>query len=267
MTTRSFITGVLLAGIMLISCQKVIDIKTDKAAAKYVIEGNLSDFANDCQVRITKLVNFSESNVPPVVTNAVVTIEEDGSRKTELLQTSPGVYESQVLRARAGSTYRLLVQIGTETFTSTVQVPEKVPFDSLYVADFYGFGRTRKLAYVTFQDPPGVKNYYRFIQYKSSIKNSNLFILNDEFSDGRKINTFLIYFDTSDNQRIDAGDIITVEMQCIAPSVYTFFSSLSQNSTGGNESVAPDNPVSNTTGGAIGYFNAFIKQQKTVIAE
>ena len=89
--------------------------------------------------------------------------------------------------------------------------------------------------------------------------------MNDEYSDGRVINTFLAFFDNSDNQRLDTGDTVMVEMQGIDPSVYKFFLSLSQSSTGGNESVAPGNPVSNIKGGAIGYFNAYVKQRKKVI--
>lgn len=248
-----------------ISCEKVIDINLNKANPKYVIEGNMSDVPGDCRIIISQTVNFSDPSEFPGVENAQVTIREDQKDPLKLIQTAKGVYESSQLRTRPNHTYTLSVQVNGEEFTSTVNVPQKVSFDSLYIADFSGFGNTRKFANVIFQDAAGPGNSYRFIQYKNDLPNSNIFVLNDEYSDGRVINTFLAFFDNSDNQRLDTGDTVMVEMQGIDPSVYTFFLSLSQSSTGGNESVAPGNPVSNIKGGAVGYFNAYVKQRRTVI--
>lgn len=248
-----------------VSCEKVIDIHLKKVNPKYVIEGNVSDIAGDCRIQITQTINFSNSSIFPGVENAVVSIREDENLPIKLIQTSKGVYESNQFRARPKHTYTLSVRIENQEFTSTVKVPQKVPFDSLYIADFSGFGGTRKFANVIFQDAAGLGNSYRFILYKNDLPNSNIFVLNDEYSDGRVINTFLAFFDNSDNQRLDSGDTVMVEMQGIDPSVYKFFLSLSQSSTGGNESVAPGNPVSNIKGGAIGYFNAYVKQRKEVI--
>lgn len=250
-----------------LSCEKVIDINLNKTNPKYVIEGNLSDLAGECMVLVSKTINISESNDFPGVENAVVSIQQDDRAPVKLIQTSPGVYESGQVKALSLSTYKLSVVIDGEEFTSSVKVPEKVAFDSLYIADFTGFGNTRRFANVAFTDAKGLGNAYRFIQYKNGLLNSNIFVLNDEFSDGRVINTFLAYFDNSENQRLDTGDTVTVEMQGIDPSVYKFFMSLSQSSTGGSESVAPGNPVSNIKGGALGYFNACIKQRRTVIVE
>lgn len=266
LTQNSFrIFGALFSCMAFFSCEKVIDINLNKANPKYVIEGNMSDITGDCRILISQTVNFSDSSVFPGIENAEVTIREDQKEPIKLIQTAKGIYESSQLRARSNHSYTLSVQVNGEEFTSTVKVPQKISFDSLYIADFSGFGDTRKFANVIFQDAAGPGNSYRFVLYKNDLPNSNIFVLNDEYSDGRIINTFLAFFDNSDNQRLDTGDTVMVEMQGIDPSVYTFFLSLSQSSTGGNESVAPGNPVSNIQGGAIGYFNAYVKQRKTVI--
>ncbi|MEO6683197.1 MAG: DUF4249 domain-containing protein [Ginsengibacter sp.] len=263
---RSFIF--LFAGVLSLtnlSCEKVIEINLNKTNPKYVIEGNIGDVQGDCKVLITQTVNFSEPSQFPRIEKAIVFIKENQKDPVRLTQTSPGVYESSKIWTKPLNTYTLLVKIDDQEFTSTVKVPQKVPFDSLYIEEFTGFGDTRRFANVIFKDPEGLGNSYRFIQYKNSLPNSNIFILNDEYSDGRTINTFLAYFDKSDNQRLDSGDAVMVEMQGIDPSVYTFFLSLSQSSTGGNESVAPGNPVTNIQGGALGYFNAYVKQQRTIV--
>lgn len=253
--------------IFFFSCEKVIDIDLNKISPKYVIEATLSDAPGDCKVSITQTVNFSEPNNFEMINAAIVSIADGSTNPVLLTQNSDGVYQSPVLFAKPGHTYSLSVNINGQQFSSVCKVSLKVTLDSLYVMDFNSFGDTRKFANVIFKDPAGIGNAYRFLQFKNKIQNSNIFVLNDDFSDGRLINTFLAYFDKSDDQKINIGDSITVQMQCIDPSVYKFFSSLSQSSSGDNNSVAPGNAVSNITGGALGYFSAYTKDEKTVIVK
>lgn len=265
--TAKFLTFLLGAIWALSSCEKIIELDTDQVEAKYVIEANLNDAPGGCEVMITQMIDIQQPNVYPPVKNAAVTITEVGGNTIKLHEIVPGRYTSFDIRAEEGKTYRLKVATGDHVFTASCKVPEKVTLDSVFINDFTGFGDVRKFAYVVFKDPPEMENWYRFLQFKSGVQNSNIFILSDEFSNGRVINTFLAYFDQSDVQRIDAGDTIRIEMQCISKPVYDFFRSLSQSSTGGTEVIAPGNPISNIAGGAIGYFNAYISQSKTVIAK
>lgn len=258
----------LILGIFLItafaSCEKVIDINLNKANSKYVIEGSLSDEIGDCKVLVSQTINFSDKTNFIGVENAVVSIREDEKKPLKLIQSSPGVYQSD-MKTRPSHSYTLSVQVGEQEFTSTVNTPQKAAFDSLYIIDFSSFGGSRKLANVVFKDPEGVGNAYRFVQFKNNFENPNNFVLNDLYSDGRSINTFLAFFSDSDNQELRSGDTVRIEMQGIDPSVYKFFFSLSQGSSGSSNNVAPGNPISNIQGGAIGYFNAYVKETKTVI--
>lgn len=247
-------------------CEKVIHLKTDNVPQKYVIEANLNDQQGGCIVRITQTIKLNDRTIFPGVSLAKVTISDNASIPIGVPEMAPGVYYSEFLRAQPGHRYELKVQIGDKTFTSEALAPRKVNFDSLYLHDFEAFGSVRKFAYVIFKDPPGKGDAYRFLQFKNGVQNSNIFVMNDEYSDDRQINTFLAYFDQSDDQKINPGDTIRVEMQNIDPAIYKFFYSLSQSSTGGTEVVAPGNPVSNINGGALGYFNVYMKQEKTIIA-
>lgn len=250
-------------------CEKVIHLKTDNIPAKYVIEASLSDYPGDCFVFISKSVKLSDSSIFYGVTGANVSISEaeSGNIPIHLYESSSGIYTTDKITTKAGRHYTLTVDIDENHFTSTAYMPEKVKFDSLFVGDFEIFGENRKFANVTFNDPPGKGNSYRFLQFKNGVQNSNIFVMNDEYSDGKPINTFLAFFDQSDEQRIDIGDTVMVEMQCITPAIYKYFYSLAQSSTGGNEVVAPGNPVTNITGGALGYFNVFTKERKLVIVK
>lgn len=253
--------------ILFFSCEKVIDINLNKIAPKYVIEGTLSDEPGNCKVTLSQSVNFSELNNFRLINGAIVTLTDGNGSPIFLTQDSEGVYQSPTLVAKPGHKYSLSVNINGQQFSSICQVPFKVTLDSLYVIDFNSFGDTRKFANVIFKDPAGISNAYRFLQFKNKTQNSNIFVLNDDFSDGRLINTFLAYFDQSDDQKIKIGDTITVQMQGIDPAVYKFFSSLSQSSSGDNNNVAPGNAVSNITGGALGYFSAYTKDEKTIIVK
>lgn len=252
--------------IFITGCEKVIRLKTENVPPKYVIEANMSDQKGECTVYITQTIKLDDRTIFPGVPLAKVSISDNGNIPFPVPEMTPGIYHSEFLQAQPGHTYQLKVQIGNQIFTSEIKAPRKVAFDSLYLQDFDAFGSVRKFAYVAFKDPPGKGDSYRFLQYKNKVQNSNIFVMDDQYSDDRSINTFLAYFDQSEDQRITPGDTISVQMQCIDPSVYKFFYSLSQSSTGGTEVVAPGNPITNITGGALGYFNVYMKQEKTIIA-
>lgn len=75
----------------------------------------------------------------------------------------------------------------------------------------------------------------------------------------------LPFFGEDEEERIKAGDIITVEMQTIGKDVYDYFFSLDQTLS---QSVAtPANPVSNISGDALGYFSAHNVQTETFRVE
>ena len=257
----------ILFSIIFYSCEKTINVDIRKAESKYVIEAYVSNQPGDCKVHITQTVNFSELAQFPGVSGAVVTIQDNKDSPIELAETGNGMYESADINGGESHTYFLSVKINSEVFTSVCKMPEQVNFDRLSVVDFRSFDGNRKFSNVTFFDPPGKGNAYRFLQYKNDILNKNIFVLNDDFTDGRINNSLLTFFDKTNDERLESGDSVRVEMQCIDPAVYKFFSSLSQSSTGSSDNVSPGNPVSNIEGGALGYFSAYTKQTKVVIAK
>ncbi len=258
---------IILFSILFSACEKVIDIDLEKAESKYVIEAYISNERGDCKVHITQTVNFNDPAYFPGVTGALVTVQDNNNTPVNLMETGYGMYETAEINGMENHTYSLSIKINGKVFTSVSQMPKQVNFDSLSTVDFRSFDGNRKFANVTFTDPPGKGNAYRFLQYKNEITNKNIFVLNDDFTDGRLNNSLLTFFDRTNDQRIESGDTIKVEMQCIEPAVYKFFSSLSQSSTGTSDNVSPGNPVSNIDGGALGYFSAYTKQTKLVIAK
>src|SRR3546814_377595 len=174
------------------SCEKVIDLNLKGVEAKYVIEGTLSNQPGDCQVLISQTKDFDQDNDFPGISGATVTILSTGDETaTTLTETAPGIYKAPAPKGTNGETYTLKVIIGENTFTSSSTMPEQVLMDTIYVTEETLFGETWKLANITFPDPAGVANKYRFIQYINSVRTEELFIRDDQLVNGREFETNL----------------------------------------------------------------------------
>jgi hypothetical protein len=257
---------VALLSIFLFSCEKVIDINLDKVPKKYVIEAIVTDVAGTSNVKITQTKDFDQDNTFPGVSGAAVTVKETGGPTYSLTETTPGNYESAGLVGTSGKTYTLEVNVGGQSFSAVCKMPQRVNLDTIYITDEILFTETRKIVNAVFQDPVGSGNSYRFIQYVNGLKEKQVLIRNDDYSDGRTINNKLFYFTTTgdDSNLIKSGDHVTVDMLCIDPAVYKYWFSLDRSSTGGTGQATPANPVTNLQGGALGYFSTQTLQTKTL---
>ena len=248
------------------SCEKVIDINLDNVEKKYVIEAVLTDRAGTAKVLITQTKDFDEDNNFPGISGATVTIKETGGATTTLTETSAGKYESPALTGISGKTYHLSVIIAGKTFSAISTMPQKVNLDTIYTTDEFIFTDTRKIVNADFKDPTGRGNNYRFIQYVNGLKEKQLFIQNDDYTDGRINNNKLYYFpdDNDDSTIIKSGNTVVIDLLCIDPNSYKYWFSLDRSSTGGGNQATPSNPVTNMQGGALGYFSAHTLQTKTM---
>lgn len=253
---------------MFSACTKVIDIDTENSEKKYVIEGIITNQAGGAKVLLTQTKNYNDDNDFPGVQGATVTISDNLGNSTKLAETSAGVYQSATLLGVEGVTYNLEVKIGTKTFRSSSTLPVEVGFDKLYTSDELWLGDTWKLANVEFRDPAGKKNYYFFRQLINGVKKQELYFFNDDYTDGNAQSIKLYMFpDTDDKEKIKKGDNIEVYMMCTDEHMYKYWFSAAQSATGGNQSAAPANPITNIEGGALGYFSAQTFSKKVVVAQ
>jgi len=258
-----FIT--ILSILFLTSCEKVIDVKVDDAAKKYVIEAVLTNEAGGCQVKVSQTKAISDNNAFVGIAGAQVRILDEAAVAENLTEVRQGVYQSN-LAGVPGKRYTLQVTIGSETYTATSQMPQAVLLDSLYMSNLAMMGEKEYYATAVYTDPQEKGNAYRFVQYINGRKTKDIFVQNDELSNGRK-NTTALFSQDDLKDEIKAGDQIRVEMLSIDPHVYKYWYSLWQGATGSGNSASPANPVSNLTGGALGYFSAHTLSAKTVVLE
>lgn len=252
-------------GFLFSSCEKVIDLDLNNAEKKYVIEAELTDQPGSAKVMITQTKDFDEDNIFAGISGAAVQIAEGGGATTSLIENSPGIYEAPGLTGVAGKTYHLSVTVNGNAFNAICTMPLKVNLDTVFVTDEFLFTETRKIANVEYRDPAGRGNNYRFIQYVDGLKEDNLMIENDDYTDGRNINDKLFYFSDEEEHKIKTGDTLRIDMLCIDPAVYKYWFSLDRSSTGQSGQATPSNPVTNMKGGALGYFSAHTLQTKTMI--
>jgi len=261
------ILSLLAALVLLSSCEKVIDVDLNTAEKKYVIEAIITDQEQTAKVIVTQTKNFDEDNDYPGVRNAIVEVTEAGGSTVVFPEQVPGIYSLTSYKGTPGKSYSLKITVGGQVFTATSVMPTRVGIDSIFVTDEFLFSETRKIVNVSFHDPVGRGNNYRYIQFVNGNKETQILVQNDDYLDGRDVTAKLFFFADDDEEvrQIKSGDVVKIDFQCLDAANYKFWYSLFRGSTGGSQSGTPSNPVSNIQGGALGYFSAHTLDTKTLI--
>lgn len=249
------------------SCRKVINVDIAGVEKKYVIEAFVNDQQDSSRVLISTTKNISENNDYPGVGGASVTVTDDAGVVTTFIEDSAGYYSAPAFKGSVGRTYTLRVNINGTSFTAISSMPQKISMDTLFISDEILFGEARKIANTTYQDPPGKGQCYRYVQYINGKKTKTIFVNNDDYIDGKYVEAKLWYLadDDEDEEKIERGDTVRLDMFCIDKAVYQYWFSLNQSATGNSQSASPANAVSNITGGALGYFSAHTAESKEIV--
>ena len=93
----------------LVSCTKEIDIDLNSSNPKLVVEANIYEGTGPYYVKLTRTVNFDESNSFPAETNALVIISNDLMQTDTLVEFSPGIYQTQFIQGLANHNYSLYI--------------------------------------------------------------------------------------------------------------------------------------------------------------
>jgi hypothetical protein len=239
---------------------------------KYVIEGSVVQGVDSVMVRVTRTTSFFDTAGPEAITDADVTlILPDGSERA-LDHVSDGYYKAIDIDAQPNATYRLRVIADGQTFTASSFMPEPVTIDSLTyrpLQNFFGpppAGPPKFNVFLNFQDPLA-RNYYRAVYVRNGNEQDNLGdiqLFDDELTNGNYIEIPIF------NQNYKLGDTAYVALQTMDEEVYTFletFVSAASADAGSPFSAAPDNPISNIQGGAIGIFSAYARTEAQIVIE
>ncbi len=261
MKIRYKLAAILLIGVSIISCKKVIELNLGNAGPQLVIEGNLTDSRGGATVAISQSVAFDNTNTFPPVSGAIVKVIDYNGTAHNFTERTPGTYTSNFAGSYENS-YTLQVQLNGQTYIAGSTMPNYVNLDSLSVTEQGIAGKSIKTIAVYYQDPLNENNQYRFVMYVNGVEVNKIFTRNDQFSDGRLVQALLY----EDNITIKTGDNVIVEMQCIDPAIYTYWYTLSrQQEDGFNNSATPSNPPNNFTPNVLGYFSAHTSQRRSIV--
>ncbi len=244
------------------SCEKVIDVTVKDSKPQIVIEANIVNDSAACFVSITKTVNFSnDNNFPGVEGASVILCDNLGNTETLQMQSS-GIYKSSSLFGVEGRTYSMNIIAEGKKYYATSTMPYQTNLDTITVDSISFGGKISKQVTPHYTDPLNIKNYYHFRIFVNSKMDKNVLVDNDNYTDGR-----MVAFPLSNELKINSADSVRIEMQCIDKSVYLYYFSLSQSLNGPNSTGAPANPVSNFSGGCLGYFSAHTRSSKSIIIQ
>ena len=256
------------------NCQKVVVIDLNQANPKLVIDANITDQPGPYNIILGRSGNYFEPSLTfPPVSNALVIVSDDLGQIDTLKESSTsGIYKSSSLTGLPGRTYMLNITSDGNKYAAVSSMPAKVNIDSIYSIkrqSSHGGGPGYDI-YIMFKDPPELGNYYRINVH------AGYFIPSDSI-DGRR---YRLYSDklTNSSEMVErvrtgrlvlTGDTITVDLLTIDKSTYDYFNTLRDilTSDGAATSLAPANPNTNLSNGALGYFAAYTMDRKTIILQ
>lgn len=256
------IISVLGCSLALFSCQKVVHVDLNSAAPKVVIEANISDEPGPYTVKVTKSVNFDQTNAFPGIGGAKVVLQDDAGNTDTLTEISTGVYKTTTTVGTPGRTYTLSVATGGVTYTAVSKMNAPVVIDSINAQK--GFFGTKRYMHVFFTDPAPTKNWYKIVETINDSVRRNIFITDDRLREGQQMEEIL-FMGGEPEDSLMRGDSVTIALQSIDEGVFEYFRTLIPVAEGADPSSTPSNPKTNFNNGALGYFNAYAVKRKWLL--
>lgn len=245
----------LLAIATLQNCTKVIDINLNETDPKIVIEAELVAGTQDFMVKITKTSDFFNPGTPVGVADASVFLKKDGGPQLDLTNEGNGIYTLKNYTATENASYFLSVTAEGTTYEATDFLPKTVPLDSVTAGvsenPFGGNAADSFEVVLHFPEPQGEANFYRIKSTVNGIprdEGNKILVIDDRLT--APYITIPIFTDT-----YELNDSVDVELVSMSKPIFDYFNTLSL-IVSGNDSPAPANPLSNWSGGALGYFSA-----------
>jgi len=252
--------------ITLSSCEKVIDPELDSVTPQLVIEGAITNTGAPDTVKLSKTINFQNTNEFVGVANALVIITDNtaGIMDTLTAGFKTGYYITSKITGTPGHQYSLRVVSEGKEYAAQSTMPQQVMLDSMYQETETILGKDVIYARCRYTDPANQTNQYRVKAYKNNRPFDYIIISNDTYNNGLS-NTFDLAAsdgNSKEKDNIKVGDTIKINFMCIDKKNYDYFNSLEQ-TLDANSSVLA-NPLTNISGGCLGYFSAHTVETRKI---
>lgn len=228
----------LLIVVVLLGCEDPIQIDLPTNTDLVVVEGWVSNQMINQEIVLSRTQGFNNQSGPSFITGANVTVFNNLNDQYTFQQEEDGVYRSTVSFQGVDSLFYQLEVILPEgdTIVSPFEsVPRLVTIDSLIFAQDEEASDENPNLQVTFnfpvswaQDPPDIRNYYRWRIFRNDTLFSapnDLELLDDSAINGNFFpNEFRSF-------RYEFGDTLTMEMQTLSEDAFDFLTLLKNQTT------------------------------------
>ncbi len=258
--------AVLLIVVVMISCEKVIEIDLNTANPNIVVESELYKGERDFDVKLSYTSSFFKAEEQEFIANAEVSLMERNGNTRQAEYIDSGLYRISNYIATDDNEYTLSIDHEGVNYSSTASMPPAVALDSLSQISASGgpFGGEGNVVFMHWTDNGEQDNFYRVIySLNDTIRRSreDVFIFDDDFTNGNvaEIPLFVRTF--------DPGDTVDIQFLSIDPKAYDYLLTLNTIIGNGQPSAAPANPNSNFSNGALGYFAIYNGDTERIIIE
>jgi len=263
-------------------CTEVIDVELNSSNPKIVIEGamfnhgNLVDENNGVTVSISKTIDYFNPIEFPKISDAIVRISDSKGNTKTLIETNPGVYKTNEISSNYGEEYTLNIEVENKIFSAKSKLVEPLILDSISYSTGIVVGEASDIITLYFQDNPDKEDYAQvkvFVNGKLIIPDG-FELYTDQYENGKYIDAPIVFINDStsvSSYRFKSGDQIDVELVSFNKSAYSYFFVLDDlvNVNGedfdfGGKGI-PDNPPTNLSNDALGFFGAYSISRKSIV--
>ena len=246
--------------LLLLSCEKEIDIDYHQVAQLYVAEGLVTQDGTTNRTNKPSYVRLTTTqDMTDNVTNnhnlmgATVVLSENGYVIDTLRYWRNGYYVSDC-QGFEGCSYTLDVYLNGHHFQSTSVMQSAPQFSSFRFVWKDVLTEKMLFADLKIDDIKGQNNYYFMHIYRNGI-GYRWAVMDDSHNPGSELQQLFSCtternLDKNDDDGLKDGDLIHVEIRSIDRRTYDYFYSMQVMQNSGT------NPVENYTGGCLGYFSA-----------
>jgi len=260
------------------SCEEVIQLPLNGTESQLIIESAVIEGNTQTEVRLSQSVGFYDETNDKTISDALVIIKETNGLPDTLKYSTNGNFIGKTMPHLPGETYQIVVETAGKIYTATNTIPFKAELDSLNFALFDNPKSKGYMVNMYFNDPAGIKNYYRVKVWVNNTSGpdqeygQDYMLYDDKLFDGLAAQLPA----TRGMQIMHEKDTVKIELFSISKETYDYYLTLKNVVTSDgsrlgpamgmmNGSSAPANPNTNLNNGALGYFGAWCVSSKTIV--
>ena len=249
------------------SCEEIINPDLKTVAPVVVIDAWLTNLEGGSYVTLTKSVSYGEIGEVPKISNASVKVVEVGGRSIFFEEKEAGYYApiDTSFKGEINKTYVLEVQVEDIKYEATAKVLGFEPIDSItfILKESVPFFDDGYYSILHYQEQKNIDNfyYYNIWANKQLLNKDKISIFDDNVFSGQYLDLILVH-------TLNQNDTVKVELFNLEENAYRYYAALKLLAELGSPSQTnPENPISNISNGALGFFTAAAVSTQTEIVK